>query len=333
MMKTFTEHTKLLEEQAQYLEEKLIMLSNGKRYGQICFLAGGAGSGKGFAATNFMQSELFKVRDVDSWKSSFMKIADLADDPERLAKLHLRGSTFDPKKFKEIKGLDLKKPADVSKLHQFVDELGIKDNTMTNMLKGMKNRKTLPNIMFDITAKSISSIKKIMPDLLRAGYNPANIHMIWILTNYKIALKNNSDRPRVVPNDIMLQTHSGAANTMFSIIQKKGTKLAINGSLHVILNNPENTIYWEEGDEDKGGRKLTKDAISNRTKGRWKPKANKLSVIKDFTYITLKHRGKPMKKEKEILLQLHRWIENNVPEEELNKDFWSMEDPVVLSRP
>jgi hypothetical protein len=56
-------------------------------------------------------------------------------------------------------------------------------------------------------------------------------------------------------------------------------------------------------------------------------------VIKDFTYITLKHRGKPMKKEKEILLQLHRWIENNVPEEELNKDFWSMEDPVVLSRP
>jgi hypothetical protein len=331
-MKSFTEHTKLLEEQAQYLEEKLIMLSNGKRYGQIVFLAGGAGSGKGFAATNFMQSELFKIRDVDEWKSSFMKIADLADNPEKLAKLHLRGSTFDPEKFREIKGLNLKKPADVSKLHQFVDELGIKDNTMTNMLKGMRNRKTLPNIMFDITAKNVQSIHNMMPDLLRAGYNPANIHMVWVLTNYQIAIKNNSSRSRVVPADIMLQTHSGAANTMFSIIQKKGKKLAINGSIHVILNNPENTIKWEEGDVSRGGKKLTKAAISNRTKGRWQPKSNKLSVIKDFTYITLKHRGKDMKTEKEILVTLHRWIENNVPEEELNKDFWS-EDPIVLDRP
>ena len=33
----------------QYLEEKLIMYNQGKRYGQIVFLAGGAGSGKGFA--------------------------------------------------------------------------------------------------------------------------------------------------------------------------------------------------------------------------------------------------------------------------------------------
>ena len=35
----------------QYLEEKLIMYNQGKRYGQIVFLAGGAGSGKGFAIT------------------------------------------------------------------------------------------------------------------------------------------------------------------------------------------------------------------------------------------------------------------------------------------
>jgi len=33
----------------QYLEEKLILYGQGKRYGQIVFLAGGAGSGKGFA--------------------------------------------------------------------------------------------------------------------------------------------------------------------------------------------------------------------------------------------------------------------------------------------
>ncbi len=40
-----------------------------------------------------------------------------------------------------------------------------------------------------------------------------------------------------------------------------------------------------------------------------------------------------MKTEKDILLQLHRWIEANIPEEELNKDFWSIENPIVLNRP
>ena len=333
-MKTFAEHHTLLTEEKEYLEEKLILLSNGKRYGQIVFLAGGAGSGKGFAATNFMQSDLFKVRDVDAWKTTFMKIADMVDDPERLAKLRMSGSTIDPERFKEIKGLNLKRPKDVSILHKFIDDLGIKDDTMINMLKGMKNKKILPNIMFDITAKDINSIRAMMPALLNAGYNPANIHMIWILTNYKVAIANNYSRPRVVPDDIMLQTHTGAANTMFNIIQQKGKKLAINGSIHVILNNRENTITWEEGDMTKTGERLTSKAVGNRTVGRWQPKEQKLSVIKDFTYLTLKHRGKSMKTEDEILLQLHRWIVNNIPESELKKELASRDkDPIILDRP
>ena len=58
----------------QYLEEKLIMYNQGKRYGQIVFLAGGAASGKGFAIRNFMEKEKFKVRDVDAWKTAFMTL-------------------------------------------------------------------------------------------------------------------------------------------------------------------------------------------------------------------------------------------------------------------
>ncbi len=58
------------------LQEKLIMYQQGKRYGQIVFLAGGAGSGKGFAIKNFMEGEKFKIRDVDEWKKAFMKLAD-----------------------------------------------------------------------------------------------------------------------------------------------------------------------------------------------------------------------------------------------------------------
>ena len=36
-------------QQYKELNEKLILFNNGKRYGQIVFMAGGAGSGKGFA--------------------------------------------------------------------------------------------------------------------------------------------------------------------------------------------------------------------------------------------------------------------------------------------
>jgi hypothetical protein len=296
-MKSFNEYT-------QQLDEKLILLNNGKKYGQIVFLAGGAGSGKGFASSNFMQSELFKIRDVDEWKLSFLKIAKLKN------------------KYPEIQGLDLKKPDDVGKLHAFLDNKGIKNRTMDLLLKGMKNKETLPNIMFDITAKDVKSVAKIMPDLLRAGYNPANIHMVWVLTNYQVAITNNANRARVVPADIMLQTHSGAANTMFDIIKQKGKKLAINGELHVILNNHENTIEWELGDTSKSGQKLTKKGIENRTSGKYLKKKSdkKLGVIKDFTYITLKKRGKPMLSDKDIMVQLYRWIKTNIPDIDLKRD-------------
>ena len=53
----------------QHLEEKVIVLGRGARYGQVVFLAGGAGSGKGFAISNFLEGTKFKVRDVDAWKS------------------------------------------------------------------------------------------------------------------------------------------------------------------------------------------------------------------------------------------------------------------------
>ena len=53
------------------------MYNNGKRYGQIVFLAGGAGSGKGFAIDKFMEGDKFKIRDVDELKLAFQKLSRL----------------------------------------------------------------------------------------------------------------------------------------------------------------------------------------------------------------------------------------------------------------
>ena len=38
-----------------FLTEKEIIVGKGAKYGQVIFLAGGAGSGKGFAIKNFLQ--------------------------------------------------------------------------------------------------------------------------------------------------------------------------------------------------------------------------------------------------------------------------------------
>ena len=63
----------------QELAEKLLIIGKGKKYGQVVYLAGGAGSGKGFSIANFMEGEKFKNRDVDEWKKAFLKIAELKD--------------------------------------------------------------------------------------------------------------------------------------------------------------------------------------------------------------------------------------------------------------
>ena len=271
---------------SQYLEEKLIMYQQGKKYGQIVFLAGGAGSGKGFAIKNFMQGELFKIRDVDEWKKAFMKMADLQD------------------KFPEIKGLDLKNPKDVYKMHMWVKKNNIKDRTLDLLLRDA-NTKHLPNIMFDITMKDASDIGDIIPKLKEAGYDSNNIHLTWVLTNYAVAIVNNRNRARVVPEDIMLLSHEGAATNMYDVIKGKLPR-GLNGGVRVVLNNRENTIPYVDPETNK--------PLKTRQGG---------LVIKDFTYLTFKREGKTIAPEADVKKELLSWISANVPKTKLTKDFSS----------
>ena len=277
----------------QYLEEKLIMYNQGKRYGQIVFLAGGAGSGKGFAIANFMEKEKFKVRDVDEWKKAFMKIADTQE------------------KYPEIKGLKLKNPKDVLKIHAFVKKLGIKEKSIDLMLADANSRH-LPNIMFDITMKDANDIEQYMPKLLEAGYDPKNIHLTWVLTNYAVAIVNNRNRARVVHDDIMLSSHVGAAKSMYEVIKGKLPR-GLNGAVRVILNNRENTIPWIDPDSQKEMKKHKSGSI----------------LVKDFTYLTFKKEGKSIGPETDVKRQLLGWIADNVPNTKLTKDFMGV-DPELL---
>lgn len=274
----------------QYLEEKLIMYNQGKRYGQIVFLAGGAGSGKGFAIANFMEKEKFKIRDVDEWKKAFQTLADT------------KGV------YPEIQGLKLSNPKDVYKLHTFVRNKGIKDKTLDLLLQD-SNTNRLPNIMFDITMKDANDIEDVLPKLIEAGYDSKNIHLTWVLTNYAVAIVNNRNRERVVPEDIMLLSHEGAAKSMYEVIKGKLPR-GLNGGVRVVLNNRDNTIPWVDPDT----KKPMKDHKSGDV------------LVKDFTYLSFKKEGKSMGPELGIKKQLLGWISANVPKTKLTKDMVSLDE-------
>ncbi len=268
------------------------MYNQGKRYGQIVFLAGGAGSGKGFAIDNFMEGEKFKVRDVDEWKKALMKLADTKD------------------MYPDIKGLKLKNPKDVYKIHMFVKKKNIKDKSLDLLLRDA-NTRHLPNIMFDITMKDASDIGDIIPKLTEAGYAAKDIHLTWVLTNYAVAIVNNRNRERVVPEDIMLLSHEGAATNMYDVIKGKLPR-GLNGGVRVILNNRDNTIVWADPDTKKPMKTSQGDII-----------------IKDFTYLTLKKEGKTIGPETDVKRQLLGWIADNVPKTKLTKDLVGV-DPDLL---
>ena len=295
---TQSSHFGINEEQ---LDEKLITFSNRAPYGQIVFMAGGAGSGKGFAISNFIDSAGFKVRDVDEMKTAVGKLDQLgkfsvdawykkySDKLSEKDRAHVE-------EFVVGKGMsiadvadDLKNPNNVMSLHLIVDAMGLKDKWLISMLSGKNNKETLPNLLFDITAKKVSSITSVLNPLINAGYDANNIHLIWVLTDYHLAVSNNKGRDRVVPDDILLGTHEGAAKTIWSILTK-GLPKGLNGRIDVILNNRENTVTY-------------KDSKGNEMKG----------AVKGFLSLPVKKQGGGVLPEKVWKKLLYKWISDNGP--------------------
>ena len=273
------------------LEEKLIVYGGGKRYGQIVFLAGGAGSGKGFASEKFMQKDLFRVRDVDEWKKAFIKLS------------------ADMKRYSELKGLNLRNPDDVFKLHMAVKKMGIKGRSLQLLLRDVRPDR-LPNIMFDITFKDTDEIDEAMPMLLRAGYQPRDIHITWVLTNYHIAVKQNKERDRVVPDDIMIATHTGAATSMYNVI-KGNLPRGVDGQVNIVLNNKNNTIKFKSSDfADK-----------------------KVENVQDFEYFRIKREGRPIDTSEKALDKVMTWVKSNIPRNRKLIDLFRDKEGIIVKEP
>jgi|TARA_Y100000310_G_scaffold59271_2_gene54623 hypothetical protein len=302
-------------QEEKYLEEKLIVYQGGKKYGQIVFLAGGAGSGKGFAIKNFMEGEKFKIRDVDEYKRLVLKISQQKG------------------KYPELRNLDLRNSKDVLTLHMFVKKLGLKAKSLSALIKNVRPT-VLPNIMFDITGSEHEDYDNVLPQLLDVGYDPRNIHVTWILTDYAIAVKNNKKRSRVVADEILLGTHAGAAKTMFDLITVALPK-AIDGQINIIFNNPSQTIPFinkETGEpirpvqrDDDGNVKVDSDGI---------PLRHDNVVIQDFNYLRLKREGRPMIPHEDAMEMVLSWIKTSAPKVmSLNHIFGDTRGEIIADKP
>lgn len=203
-----------------YLEEKTMVLGNNQNYGQVLFLAGGAGSGKGFTLSNLIQMGTagFKVIDPDAFKTVYLKAQarrkgeGLLHDAEILKKCNPDGIPTEDKPC-------MKDPATTGLLHMRLKQLDWEEKLVAGILGGGKSPDILPNLVFDRTMKDVSHMLPFIYSLQKAGYQAKNMHLVWVLANDQIALKRNLGRDRTVPPEILFQTHAGAATNMTKFIQ------------------------------------------------------------------------------------------------------------------
>ena len=283
-----------IEEQYDVLIEKLITFG-GKAYpkfGNVVIMAGGAGSGKGFIKDKLIGIE-GKVFDVDVLKSFAAK-----------------GPMIN-KRVKKETGIDLKKtgdnlkdPENVSKMHEIIsDFLNLPDKRQgkffASVLGASPDRK--PNIIFDVTLKDLRKLEKITRQVSSIGYDKQNIHIVWVVNDIEVAKAQNTKRDRVVPTDILVNTHRGASNTMNDIINMgNGLKKYMDGDIVFAFNKIN--IDSEIIKSDKSGSKV---GMKGDTKGGM--------YLKDANYFYAKRKGKGATPASKLTKELRAKIAQYVP--------------------
>lgn len=220
-MISYKEYTEVLDEATVSFGGKMF-----PKFGQIVILAGGAGSGKGFVQETLLGIQ-GKILDVD-------KLKELVIDSKKLATAITKETGYD------IKKMSLKDPENVSLMHRLINDIyGISKKKQGSLFKSIAtaapDRK--PNVIFDVTLKNIKKLKTISESCLDLGYAKENIHIVWVVNDVKMAISQNQDRDRVVPHDILIDTHVGAAKTMKEILSMgDSVKQYMDGDIWLAFN-------------------------------------------------------------------------------------------------
>ena len=217
-----------LQEEYQELIEKLITFGNRAypKFGTVVIMAGGAGSGKGFVKDKLVGVEGFTF-DVDAIKALALKADGLN------AKVKQELGT-------DLSKLNLKNPNDVATVHEIIgDYLKIDDKRLEAMYRSIisssPDRK--PNMIFDVTLKNLGKLDKLTRAVKKLGYDSKNIHIVWVVNDIEVAIEQNAKRSRMVPVEILVNTHRGVSQTMMDIIQMgKKIKTYLDGDIVFAFN-------------------------------------------------------------------------------------------------
>lgn len=220
-MKTFRE---FLDERQLTIGKKIY-----PKYNNVLILAGGSGVGKGFSIENVIGFQGKKF-DVDELKGQYKR---LASDNEKLEQEY---QNFTDGKY-SLKNYNAKDPEQVSKLHMFLKQRKVINKQMSLFVQANKDSDNKPNIIFDVTLKELKKLEDIVNFCKDVGYDPKNIHIVWILNSEENAIRNNQSRGRTVNIDVLKSSHEGAAKTMREIINnnKKYTS-DIDGDIWIVPN-------------------------------------------------------------------------------------------------
>lgn len=214
--------------------------------------------------------------------------------------------------------MDLKNPADVGTLHAFSKAKKYDNKFKELFFKVASETKNKPNVIFDVTLKQVKAIDEDIKPYVELGkYDKKNVHLVWILNSFEIALKQNKQRDRTVDTEIMLKTHEGAALTMREILENsENYRDVIDGDIWIVPNqvkvdssvirNADNEIEWE-------GKKYTRNAETIR-----KTKKENM-VIDRYSAICIKKSEQSAMKYEEIEDFLKEKIRAYVPKDVADK--------------
>lgn len=158
--------------ESQINEAKVINFKN--RYGNMVIMMGSPGAGKSFTINTVVNLSNYKILSSDSFIEMIAKKNNIdLKNPDETVKLHVQHS---------------------SKAKKFRD----------NWIKNQNGKKELPNVIIDITGGNVGTINKLSLMAKDVGYETT---LIYVVTHIDQALKRNKERPRSVPDDVVINTY------------------------------------------------------------------------------------------------------------------------------
>jgi len=213
----------------QYLEELYIQPNNRAKYGQIIFLVGGAASGKSTATKKFIETANYKILNPDDVKELMVK-AGQAGMPS----------------YADIKDVDPNSPEGSQILHQKMRDTRVSSKRARALISSKGRGQHLPNILFDRTFSFAGEFQKISQNLVSAGYDPNNIHVVFVFTELHISLERNKARGRTLPDEVIVSTNRGAKERFSELFFGRAKGASANGDYYIIINRGERAIQVKE---------------------------------------------------------------------------------------